>query len=99
MTAKVTNDAVAFIRSLAEMRGCNAEWAEQAVREASTLSAQAALERHVIDVVARTPEELLAKIDGREVEIAGERRRLRTGDLDVETVEQGWLDPPFVCDY
>ena len=55
MTAKVTNDAVAFIRSLAEMRGRNAEWAEQAVREASTLSAQAALERHVIDVVARTP--------------------------------------------
>jgi membrane-bound serine protease (ClpP class) len=91
MTAKVTNDAVAFIRSLAELRGRNAEWAEQAVREAATLSAQAALERHVIDVVARTTEELLAKIDGRPVESAGEHRRFRTSDVMVETVEQGWL--------
>jgi membrane-bound serine protease (ClpP class) len=91
MTAKVTNDAVAFIRSLAELRGRNAEWAEQAVREAATLSAQAALERKVIDVVARTPEELLAAIDGREVEIAGEPRRLRTGGAVVEPVEQSWL--------
>jgi membrane-bound serine protease (ClpP class) len=91
MTAKVTNDAVAFIRSLAELRGRNAEWAEQAVLDASTLSAQAALERHVIDLIARAPEELLAKIDGREVEIAGEHRRLRTSDVAVENVEQGWL--------
>jgi len=91
MTAKVTNDAVAFIRSLAELRRRNAEWAEQAVREAATLSAQAALEKHVIDVVAQSSEELLAKIDGRDVEIAGEHRRLRTSDVVVETVEQGWL--------
>ena len=91
MTAKVTNDAVAFIRSLAELRDRNVDWAEQAVREAATLSAQAALDRHVIDVVARTPEELLAKIDGREVDIAGVRRRLRTSGATVETVEQGWL--------
>jgi membrane-bound serine protease (ClpP class) len=91
MTAKATNDAIAFIRSLAELRGRNAEWAEQAVSVAATLSAQAALERHVIDVIARNPEELLAKIDGREVEIAGEHRRLRTSEVVVETVEQGWL--------
>jgi membrane-bound serine protease (ClpP class) len=91
MTAKVTNDAVAFIRSLAELRGRNVDWAEQAVREAATLSAQAALEKHVIDVVARSPEELLSKIDGREVEIAGEHRRLRTGDVRIETIEPGWL--------
>ncbi|HEX2135204.1 MAG TPA: nodulation protein NfeD [Microvirga sp.] len=91
MAAKVTNDAVAFIRSLAELRGRNAEWAEQAVREAATLSAQSALEKHVIDVVARTDEELLARIDGRAVEIAGEHRRLRTSGLSVETLEPGWL--------
>jgi len=87
----VTNDAVAFIRSLAELRQRNAEWAERAVREASTFTAQAALENHVIDVVARTTEELLAKINGRETEIAGEHRRLRTNDVVVETVEQSWL--------
>ena len=68
MTAKVTNDAVAFIRSLAELRGRNADWAEKAVREAASLSANAALAGAVIDLVARDTTELLAAIDGRTVE-------------------------------
>ena len=71
MTAKMTNDAVAFIRSLAELRGRNADWAEKAVREAASLSANAALQAHVIDLVARDMPELLQKIDGRTVEVAG----------------------------
>ena len=91
MAAKVTNDAVAFIRSLAELRGRNAEWAEQAVRKAATLSAQAALSHHVIDAVARTSEELLAKVDGRDVEVAGETRRLQSRGATIETAEPGWL--------
>ena len=91
MTAKVTNDAVAFIRSLAEMRDRNVDWAEQAVREAARLSAQAALDRHVIDVVARTPEELLARIDGREVRGRGCAPASRTSGADDRDVEQGWL--------
>ena len=74
MTAKVTNDAVAFIRSLAELRGRNADWAEKAVREAASLSANAALQAHVIDLIARDPTELLRQIDGRAVEVAGARR-------------------------
>ena len=74
MSAKVTNDAVAFIRSLAEMRGRNADWAEKAVREAASLSANAALEAHVIDLVARDMPELLQLIDGRTVEVAGSKR-------------------------
>ena len=65
MTAKVTNDAVAFIRSLAELRGRNADWAEKAVREAASLSANAALQAHVIDLIARDPSELLRQVDGR----------------------------------
>ena len=72
MTAKVTNDAVAFIRSLAELRHRNADWAEQAVREAASLSSQAALDKGVIDLVARTPEDLLSRVDGREVQMAGQ---------------------------
>jgi len=91
LTAKVTNDAVAFIRSLAELRHRNADWAEAAVREAASLSALAALDKGVIDVVARSPEELLARIDGREVEVMGQQRRLATRDLSIRPDEPGWL--------
>jgi membrane-bound serine protease (ClpP class) len=91
MTAKATNDAVAFIRSLAELRHRNADWAEAAVRQADSLSALAALDKGVIDVVARTPEELLTRIDGREVEVSGQQRRLSTKDLPIRPDEPGWL--------
>lgn len=91
MTAKATNDAVAFIRSLAELRHRNADWAEAAVREAESLSALAALDKGVIDLVARTPEELLTRIDGREVEVSGQPRRLATRDLPIRPDEPGWL--------
>src|SRR3712207_1672724 len=84
VTAKVTNDAVAFIRSLAELRHRNADWAEQAVREAASLSSQTALEKGVIDLVSQTSEELLTRIDGREVEVLGERRRLATAGLPID---------------
>lgn len=90
MTAKVTNDAVAFIRSLAELRGRNADWAEKAVREAATLSANAALEAHAIDLVARDQAELLRQLDGRVVEVAGGKtQRLVTKDAVVETIDPG----------
>ncbi|MCJ9702309.1 MULTISPECIES: nodulation protein NfeD [unclassified Bradyrhizobium] len=90
MTAKVTNDAVAFIRSLAELRNRNADWAEKAVREAATLSANGALEAHAIDLVARDQAELLRQLDGREVEVAGGKtQRLATKDAVVEAVDPG----------
>jgi membrane-bound serine protease (ClpP class) len=91
MTAKVTNDAVAFIRSLAELRGRNADWAEKAVREAATLSANAALQAKVIDLVARDPAELLSQVDGRVVEVAGGRtQHLATKDAIIEPIDPGW---------
>lgn len=92
MTAKVTNDAVAFIRSLAELRGRNADWAEKAVREAASLSASAALQEKVIDLIARDPADLLKQIDGRTVEIAGgETRQLATKDAAIEALDPGWV--------
>jgi membrane-bound serine protease (ClpP class) len=92
MTAKVTNDAVALIRSLAELRGRNADWAEKAVREAASLSADAALQAHVIDLTARSPAELLEQINGRTVELAGgDKRPLATAGLTVERLDPGWL--------
>ena len=91
MTAKATNDAVAYIRSLAELRGRNADWAEKAVREAATLSANAALQAGVIDLVARDPAELLRQVDGRVVEVAGgHTRRLATNNAALEPLDPGW---------
>jgi membrane-bound serine protease (ClpP class) len=92
MTAKATNDAVALIRSLAELRGRNADWAEKAVREAASLSASGALQANVIDLVARNPTELLQLIDGRTVELAGgDKRQLATKGLTIERLDPGWL--------
>ncbi|RWC92470.1 MAG: nodulation protein NfeD [Mesorhizobium sp.] len=91
MMAKVTNDAVALIRSLAEMRGRNGDWGEKAVREAASLSASAALQEHVIDFVARDTTELLQLADGRTVDVAGKKQVLATDGLPVETLEPGWF--------
>jgi len=79
MEDKVLNDSIAYIRSLAQLRGRNAEWAEQAVREAATLTAAEALEQNVIDLIAETPEELVAALHGREVQIGA-----RTVTLDTQ---------------
>jgi membrane-bound serine protease (ClpP class) len=87
MTAKATNDAVAFIRSLAEMHGRNAEWAEKAVREAASLSASQALEMNVIDLMAGDTDELIQKIDGRTVTVLGAERTLKTAQAAIEQVE------------
>ena len=89
MSAKMTNDAVAFIRSLAELRGRNADWAERAVREAASLSADAAAAEGVIDLVAEDLDGLLAKADGRSVTVLGQARTLQTAGAQVEFVEAG----------
>lgn len=91
MMVKVTNDAVALIRSLAELRGRNGDWGEKAVREAASLSASAALDQHVIDFVARDTTELLQLADGRSVDVAGKKEVLATKGLVVETLEPGWF--------
>ena len=90
MEKKSVNDAVAYIRSLAELRGRNADWAESAVREAASLSAEDALEENVIDVVAATLDELLAAIDGRVVKVGDEEITLATAGLVVEEFEADW---------
>jgi len=89
-SAKAVNDAVAYIRSLAERRGRNVEWAEMAVREAASLSAEKAAELGVVDLVATDVDDLLAKIDGRTVEALGKQVTLDTADLTIEQVEPDW---------
>jgi membrane-bound serine protease (ClpP class) len=87
---KAINDAVSYIRGLAELRNRNAEWAEQAVREGMSLTATAALEQKVIDVIARDVPELLRKIDG---------RRVRTQFGTVELHTEGIVIEEFIADW
>ena len=90
MERKVVNDAVAYIRGLAELRGRNAEWAESAVRGAASLSATAALQQKVIEIIARDVPDLLAQLDGREVRLPQGLARLQTQHLAVVRVEPDW---------
>lgn len=90
MTRKQVNDAAAYIRGLAQLRGRNAEWAERAVREAVSLSAVEALEQKVIDVVARDVPDLLAKVNGRTLTTADGRRVLDTENAAIVTIEPDW---------
>jgi membrane-bound serine protease (ClpP class) len=90
MERKVVNDAVAYIRGLAELRGRNADWAEQAVRGAASLSATAALQQKVIDVIAPNIPELLSRIDGREVRLDERTVKLATRDLTITHMKPDW---------
>lgn len=90
MTRKQVNDAAAYLRGLAQMRGRNAEWAEQAVREAVSLSAEEALEKRVIDVIATDVDDLLRKIDGRKIATASGERELATEGIAVRHLEPDW---------
>ncbi|MCD6673628.1 MAG: nodulation protein NfeD [Burkholderiaceae bacterium] len=90
MEAKAINDAVAYIRSLAEMRGRNADWAERAVRDAASLPASEAQKENVVDFLARDVDDLLAKADGRTVTLAGERVTLHTAGLAPQAVDPDW---------
>ena len=78
MNAKGTNDAAAFIRSIALKRNRNIEWAEDAVRNSVALSDEEAIERHVIDYIANDDRELLIQIDGKKMEVNGGTKILQT---------------------
>jgi membrane-bound serine protease (ClpP class) len=87
---KSINDAVAYIRSLAELRGRNADWGEKAVRDAATLTASAALKERVVDVVAKDIGELLSQIDGRSVTTTAGEMRLETKGRSVVELKPDW---------
>ncbi|MDP8994605.1 MAG: nodulation protein NfeD [Pseudomonadota bacterium] len=87
---KAMNDAIAYIRSLAELRGRNADWAEAAVRSAASLSADAALEQEVIDLVARDMNALMRQLHGRTVAAGGREVTLDTRNLALVEIEPNW---------
>jgi len=90
MEHKIINDAVAYIQSLAQLRGRNAQWAESAVREGASLSAEDALQQGVIDLMAGSVPNLLVQLNGREVEVAGVKRTLATAAMAVYEYPVDW---------
>lgn len=90
MARKQLQDASAYIRSLAQLRGRNAQWAERAVREAASLSAEEAVKDHVVDLMADDVRDLLAKVDGREITTASGKHTLATRDATIVTIEPDW---------
>ncbi len=88
---KAVNDAAAQIRSLAALRGRNADWAERAVREGAALSETEAVGQQVVELIATDVADLVAKLDGRTVAIGGETRVLGTASATIERVEPSWV--------
>lgn len=87
MNEKITNDAIAFIRTIAEKRGRNGLWAEDAVRKSVSLTETEALENKVIDLVATNTQDLLQKVDGRQVMLSSGNTILHTSHARIETLE------------
>jgi membrane-bound serine protease (ClpP class) len=90
MTEKATNDAAAFVRTIAEKRNRNVSWAEEAVRKSISITETEALQQHVVDLVARNLDSLLIEIDGRKVEVATGTVILHTKGAKVERLEMGF---------
>jgi len=90
MERKLVNDAVAYIRGLAQLHGRNADWAERAVREAASLSAEEARKQGVVDLIAANEQDLLQKLNGRSVKVAGHDQVLQTTGMTVHQIEPGW---------
>jgi membrane-bound serine protease (ClpP class) len=90
LRSKQINDAAAYIRGLAHMRGRNPDWAERAVREAVSLPATEALRLDVIDLIARDDRDLLRQLDGRRVSAAGAERVLHTASAEITRVAPDW---------
>ena len=92
MNEKVTNDAMAFIRTIAERRSRNVEWAVQAVRTSVSITESEALKMNVINVVAANENQLLQEIDGKTVEVQDEKRTLNTKNSTVTALDMQWYE-------
>lgn len=87
---KILNDAIAYIRSLAQLRGRNAQWAAKAVRGAATLTAREAVSRQVVDLIAPNPASLLKQVSGRRVTVRHKAVTLHLAGLPVRTYAPDW---------
>lgn len=92
MNEKVTNDAKAFIRTIAEKRNRNVEWAEAAVQKSVSISSREALDLKIIDMISASTNALLNDVDGRSVETAAGVRELHTKNAVVEQIEMRLIE-------
>jgi membrane-bound serine protease (ClpP class) len=92
MDAKVTNDAVAKIRGLADRNGRNADWAEQAVRQSVNITADEAVAQHVVDLKANDLNDLLNKVDGRQVLTAAGTVTLQTKGAQTTNIDRTFVE-------
>jgi membrane-bound serine protease (ClpP class) len=92
MSDKVTNDASAFIRTIAEKRNRNMKWAEEAVRKSQSITETEALDTNVIDLIAKNIDELLTQIDGKQVETISGTITLHTKGARIEQMEMSWAE-------
>lgn len=90
MDKKVLNDAIAYIRSLAQLRNRNAEWAEKAVSDAATLTADEALAAKVIDIIAETPQALITQLHGKEISINQHITELQLENVRLVVKKPDW---------
>lgn len=90
MMGKITNDAAAFIRTIAEKRSRNVQWAEEAVRKSVSITENEALKQKVIDYVAKNIDDLLKQIDGKQVDLPSGKKTLAVKDAEIRTIPMGW---------
>lgn len=91
MNEKVLNDMLAFARSIAQQRGRNEKWLEEAVAKSVSITAEEAFQNNVIDLVATDVPDLLSKLDGWELQRKGYTRTLHTQGIEQRTIEATWL--------
>ena len=92
MSEKATNDAAAFVRTIAEKRQRNVAWAEDAVRKSISITETEALDNNVVDIIAKNLPDLLNQIDGSQVELPDRTVTLSTRDARIENIEMGWSE-------
>ena len=92
MNEKSTNDAVAFVRTIAEKRNRNGQWAENAVRKSYSITATEALDLKVIDLIATDIKDLLQQINGRTVEVSGGTKTISSTSAAVENLEMSFVE-------
>ncbi|MFT6898844.1 MAG: membrane-bound serine protease (ClpP class) [Paraglaciecola sp.] len=90
MERKITNDAIAYIEGLADLRGRNRQWAAEAVRSAASLSASDALKQQVVNIIALDTADLLHQLEGRLVTMPDKEVKLHTSNIELVTVKATW---------